>query len=421
MGDDPGYNSDVVESNLDIEWANAVAPGAQIVYVYSLDVFDAAQFAVDDNVAPILSLSFGGCEAYNRIGYRSVAQQASAQGITWLAASGDTGRRGVRSYVVDPQAAKGLAVGFPASIPEITSVGGTQFDDANGEVLEQHQHRQRRVGIGLHSGGRLERYAVPERLQRGRRRRQQSLPEALLADGTGRAGRQYTVRSGCFAGGFAQQCGLPGFRLRRRSIRSAAPRPRRHPWREWWHCSINISVRNPACLRPDWGISIPLSTAWPNPPPKLSTTSLTGDNAVRCALGTPNCVEGFIGYRAGPGYDLATGLGTIDAYNLVTKWNTGTASTTVVTADPPKAGLTDTVTLTAIVSGGTSGSGAQRNGLIPGGERGGSRDRQRRIEARWDQLDRDTRGARHVGDRRQRRGNGGLQRRQGCTTHLRRR
>ena len=34
VGDDPGYNSDVVESNLDIEWANAVARGAQIVYVY---------------------------------------------------------------------------------------------------------------------------------------------------------------------------------------------------------------------------------------------------------------------------------------------------------------------------------------------------------------------------------------------------
>ena len=81
----------------------------------------------------------------------------------------------------------------------------------------------------------------------------------------------------------------------------------------------------------------------------------TGDNAVRCALGTPNCVEGFVGYRAGPGYDPATGLGTIDAYNLVTKWNTGTASTTVITADPPKAGLTDTVTLTAVVSGGATG------------------------------------------------------------------
>ena len=62
----------------------------------------------------------------------------------------------------------------------------------------------------------------------------------------------------------------------------------------------------------------------------------TGDNAVRCALGTPNCVEGFVGYRAGPGYDQATGLGSIDAYNLVTQWNPGTASTTTVTADPPK-------------------------------------------------------------------------------------
>ena len=38
VGDDPGYNDDVVESNLDIEWAGAVARGAQIVYVYAQDV-----------------------------------------------------------------------------------------------------------------------------------------------------------------------------------------------------------------------------------------------------------------------------------------------------------------------------------------------------------------------------------------------
>ena len=82
----------------------------------------------------------------------------------------------------------------------------------------------------------------------------------------------------------------------------------------------------------------------------------TGDNAVRCALGTPNCVEGFVGYRAGPGYDQATGLGSIDAYNLVTQWNLGTASTTTVTADPAKAGLNDTVRLTATVRGSTAGA-----------------------------------------------------------------
>ena len=73
-----------------------------------------------------------------------------------------------------------------------------------------------------------------------------------------------------------------------RSTRSAAPRPRRHRWPEWLHCSINISVRNPACLRPDWGISTPLSTAWPNPPPRLSTTSLraTTPSAAPWALRT---------------------------------------------------------------------------------------------------------------------------------------
>jgi uncharacterized protein (TIGR03437 family) len=81
----------------------------------------------------------------------------------------------------------------------------------------------------------------------------------------------------------------------------------------------------------------------------------TGDNAVRCALGTPNCVEGLVGYRAGPGYDLATGLGSIDAYNLVTQWDLGTASTTTVTADPPQAGPDDMVRLTATVRGRASG------------------------------------------------------------------
>jgi subtilase family serine protease len=133
VGDDPGYNDDVVESNLDIEWANAVARGAQIVYVYSQDVRDAAQFAVDENVAPVLSMSFGACEAYSLASFRAIAQQASAQGITWLASSGDTGAAECDRIAFIPQAAKGLNVTFPASIPEITSVGGTQFDDANGK------------------------------------------------------------------------------------------------------------------------------------------------------------------------------------------------------------------------------------------------------------------------------------------------
>jgi hypothetical protein len=53
-----------------------------------------------------------------------------------------------------------------------------------------------------------------------------------------------------------------------------------------------------------------------------------GDNAVPCTGGTANCSAGLpatsvgkmTGYSAGPGYDLATGLGSVDAYALARAW-----------------------------------------------------------------------------------------------------
>jgi uncharacterized protein (TIGR03437 family) len=46
-----------------------------------------------------------------------------------------------------------------------------------------------------------------------------------------------------------------------------------------------------------------------------------GDSIVPCGKGTPGCTTGQFGYSAASGYDLATGLGSVDAYNLVTQWN----------------------------------------------------------------------------------------------------
>jgi uncharacterized protein (TIGR03437 family) len=82
-----------------------------------------------------------------------------------------------------------------------------------------------------------------------------------------------------------------------------------------------------------------------------------GDNSEPCSQGSPACVSGFAGYPAAPTYDQATGLGTVDAYNLVMQWNSGAASSTNLTANPGAASLTDTVTLTATVSAG-AGSAA---------------------------------------------------------------
>ena len=54
-----------------------------------------------------------------------------------------------------------------------------------------------------------------------------------------------------------------------------------------------------------------------------------GDNivTVACSSRVRTCSNSAVGYSAGGGYDPATGLGSVDAYNLVTKWNGGAAIT----------------------------------------------------------------------------------------------
>src|SRR5208337_2545513 len=51
-----------------------------------------------------------------------------------------------------------------------------------------------------------------------------------------------------------------------------------------------------------------------------------------CVSGSPNCVNGFFGYSAGPRYDRASGLGSPDAYNLIHAWVGQDAPVAVVTA-----------------------------------------------------------------------------------------
>ncbi len=82
-------------------------PSAQVVYVYAADVVDAVLHAIDQNLAPVLSLSYGGCEGDLNANVaqvlQAVAQQANAQGITWVAASGDWGAAGCgRNSAGDP-------------------------------------------------------------------------------------------------------------------------------------------------------------------------------------------------------------------------------------------------------------------------------------------------------------------------------
>src|SRR4029077_9843958 len=93
---DPGTSSDDLgEADLDLEWAGAAAPQASLIYVYSQDVMDAVQYIIDQNLAPVFSLSYGRCEPQTLrsdiLTMQSWARQANAQGMTWVNASGDSG------------------------------------------------------------------------------------------------------------------------------------------------------------------------------------------------------------------------------------------------------------------------------------------------------------------------------------------
>jgi subtilase family serine protease len=137
-GTDPGIVAgDELESDLDLEWTGGVAKSAQIVFVTSAatslsDGIDlSAQYAVSNNVADIISLSYGACEAATNVSsgttyYNQLWQQAAAQGISVFVSSGDSGAAGCDPSTTSP-ATHGLGVNALCSSPYSTCVGGTEF------------------------------------------------------------------------------------------------------------------------------------------------------------------------------------------------------------------------------------------------------------------------------------------------------
>ena len=127
---------DVGEAMLDTEWAGAVAPAATIHYVYTgtadnNGAFDALLYAVEQDIAPLVSLSYGSCEAgltpADAVFYEGMGDSAAIMGITVLVASGDSGAAGCDGRNSSGVATMGEFVGIPASIPSVVAVGGTEF------------------------------------------------------------------------------------------------------------------------------------------------------------------------------------------------------------------------------------------------------------------------------------------------------
>ncbi len=136
-GSDPGETKDGKEDEayLDTEIIGALAPGAQIVLVRDQNVGLAAQYAVDQNLAAILNVSFGACEGAEGAANTTINalwKQAVSEGITVTVSAADAGVAACTAAAdvgtANDVNSNGFAVNGLASTPYDLAVGGTDFD-----------------------------------------------------------------------------------------------------------------------------------------------------------------------------------------------------------------------------------------------------------------------------------------------------
>ncbi len=349
VGPNPGINSSIVEADLDIEWSGAIARNATILYVYGTNPYASFQAVVDQNLASIVSMSFGSCELLSSTLYRGIAQQANAQGITAVASSGDQGAATCDLASPTQQASKGPTASFPASLPEVTAVGGTMFNEGTGTfwqpsnkplgasamsyIPEVAWNESAAAGEFLSGGGGPSGVFPKPAWQTGRgvpNDGARDLPDisfpaaaihdsnVLVTEGQIGAAGGTSVAAPIFAGVVA--------------------------------LANHYLVSKNVISQPGLGNVNPTLYRMAQTTTDVFHDIVGGDNKVPCVQGSAGCIDGMLGYSAGSGYDLATGLGSADVYHLITEWNNIPATALSLTSDHSTAALGDTVKLTATVS-----------------------------------------------------------------------
>ncbi len=300
-----GRTGAAAETTLDVEWAHVMAPGANILLVETPvaevegrsgfpQIVTAEEYVIRHHLGGVISQSFGATEAT----FRSAAALTQLRGayqlaaepayrVTVLAASGDTGAAGqtysTRGVFPTPQ------VGWPASDPLVTAVGGTQLGLApDGTRLGPD------VAWTGSGGGRSIVFARPSYQDgvAGVVGRARGIPDISMDASCDSSVAVY----GSFTAGppvWSSECGTSLATPLFAGVVALAGQEAGHP----------LGAINPALYR----------MAASHDPGIVDIRQ--GNNSFRFASGgTTRVVRGF---AAGPGYDLVTGLGTVDAAQFV--------------------------------------------------------------------------------------------------------
>ncbi len=254
------------EISLDVEWAHALAPGANILLVEaasaSNDLMTAVQWAAAQPGVSVVSMSWGSPEYQGESFEDSIyTTPAGHQGVTFLAATGDEGSPG----------------DYPAASPNVLAVGGTQFTaglDAAGDYSTE---------TGWNSGGGgISAYEPQPSYQQGvvtQSTTARTTPDVSMDSGTGVA------------------------------VYDSFDAP---SW-DW------VDLGGTSLATPSWGALIAIADqglAALGKGTLGNQAAMTGLYALDREAGSisfHDITTGSNGQPAGPGYDLVTGLGTPQA------------------------------------------------------------------------------------------------------------
>ena len=371
-GTDPGIvsNGEETEADLDAEWSGAIAKNAAIQFVVSAStntsdgVTLSSQYIVNNNLAPVMTMSFGLCEsaegASGNAFNKNLWQQAAAQGITVLVSSGDSGAAGCDASSANT-ATQGAAVNGLCSTPYSVCVGGTEFNDSSNPSAYWAASSDPTTK-GSASG------YIPE----------------MVWNESGLAGGSQLWSSG---GGISTVYAKPSWQSApgvpadgMRDVPDVALTAAGHDgYLVYQNGNLEV-VRGTSAAAPSFAGLMALvvqktGSRQGNPNPtlySLASSQATGGAAVfhDVTIGN-NSVPGVTGFSAGVGYDEATGLGSVDAAQLINNWGGSSApslqvslsSSSLSVADGASAGISVTVG----VSGGFSSAVTLSAAGLPAG------------------------------------------------------